>query len=74
MARQRKILTNLLETADRLDIPAKWLKEAALAGQVPCLRPGKRKMLFDPDAVERAMARLARENYYGNKEVTTCAV
>jgi hypothetical protein len=74
MARKRKILTNLLETAERLGVPAKWLKEAAISGKVPCLWLGKQKMLFEPTAVEEAMARLARESYRGNhhKEIAGC--
>ena len=68
MVAERHILTNLLETATQLDIPASWLKDAAVSGAVPCLFIGKRKMLFDPEAVEKAMASLAR----GEKERVTC--
>ena len=60
MKKKRKILANLLETAEVLGVPAKWLKEAANAGKIPCLRVGKNKVLFDPDAVEQSMARLAQ--------------
>jgi hypothetical protein len=60
MAAQRQILTNLIETSTRLGIPAKWLKDAAVSGVVPCLFVGKRQMLFDPSAVEEAMVSLAR--------------
>ncbi len=60
MNTQRKKLKNLYETAERLNVPARWLKDAAVAGKVPCLRMGSRKMLFDPGAVEEAMTRLAR--------------
>ena len=72
MNKQRKILTNLLETSERLGIPAKWLKEAAVSGKIPCLWLSKQKVLFDPDAVEEAMARLARGNYQSNAEVGLC--
>jgi len=58
---------NLLETAERLGVPAKWLKEAAISGRVPCLWLSKQRMLFEPNAVEEAMARLARESYRGKK-------
>ena len=61
MIAERKILTNLLETSTRLGIPAKWLKEAAVSGVVPCLFVGKRQMLFDTRAVEEAMALLAQQ-------------
>lgn len=64
MMADRHILMNLLETSERLGIPAKWLKDAAVSGAVPCLFIGKRQMLFDPGAVEEAMASLAR----GEKE------
>ncbi len=68
MVAERKILTNLLETSARLDIPAKWLKDAAVSGAVPCLFIGKRQMLFDPQAVEEAMVLMARRT----KEGVTC--
>lgn len=61
MAAERKILKNLLETAEILAIPPKWLKDAAVSGKVPCLFVSKRQMLFDPTAVEEAMALLARK-------------
>ncbi len=52
-------LLNLYECANRLNLPPKWLKEAARNGVVPCLRLGKRNVRFHPDAVRRAVAALA---------------
>lgn len=59
MIAKREILTNLLETSEMLGISAKWLKDAAIGGEVPCLFIGKRQMLFYPKAVEEAMVILA---------------
>ena len=53
-------LCNLLETARRLHIPAKWLKDEALARRVPCLRIG-RLLLFNPMAVRSALAKQAKQ-------------
>ena len=36
-----------------------WLKSEAEAGRVPCFRAGRR-LLFDPEAVERALLKPAR--------------
>jgi hypothetical protein len=69
MVAERKILMNLLETSDRLSIPPKWLKEAAVSGAVPCLFISKHRVLFDPTAVEEAMALLARST----KKGVTCS-
>lgn len=52
-------LMNLYETANRLQIPAGWLRDAALAGKVPCLRIGKRKLRFEFQATKKAIADLA---------------
>jgi hypothetical protein len=41
-----------------LRIPAPWLRGEALAGRIPCLRIGRR-LLFNPEAVERALAERA---------------
>ncbi len=46
--------------ARRLRVPAKWLREEALAGRVPHLKAGK-VFLFDPDAVERVLLERARQ-------------
>jgi hypothetical protein len=39
-------------------LPRSWLRAQALAGRIPCLRAG-RKLLFSPEAVEKALAELA---------------
>jgi hypothetical protein len=44
--------------AAQVRLPAAWLKREALAGQIPCLVVGRR-MLFNPAAVETALAELA---------------
>lgn len=44
-----------------LRVPVKWLREEAEAGRVPCLKADK-VFLFDPDAVESALADRARDH------------
>lgn len=40
--------------ADRLKLPAAWLRTEAEAGRIPSLRAGRR-LLFNPTAVERVL-------------------
>ena len=37
-----------------------WLQAEAEAGRIPCFRAGRR-LLFDPDAVQRVLLKRARE-------------
>jgi hypothetical protein len=41
-------------------VPAKWLREEAIAGRVPHLRAGK-AFLFDPKAVEQVLLERAQQ-------------
>jgi len=59
MASQKKKLVNLYEAANRLRVPPGWLRDAALAGKIPCLRVGKRKLRFELYATKEAIAELA---------------
>ena len=43
----------------RLGLSAAWLKAEADAGRIPCLR-ARQRLLFDPEAVERALIARAR--------------
>jgi hypothetical protein len=43
-----------------LRVPAKWLREEALAGRVPHLKTGQ-VILFDPETVERVLVERARQ-------------
>jgi len=52
-------LMNLYQCAEQLQVPVRWLKEAAITGKIPCLRLGKRDMRFELKAVSNALARLA---------------
>ena len=52
-------LLNLPSCAHRLGVPVRWLKTQAEAGRIPCLRFGKRKYLFNLEAVRLAIADLA---------------
>jgi hypothetical protein len=53
-----QLLLPLNRLAARIRLPASWLRVEALAGRIPCLRVG-RKLLFNPEAVERALAEQA---------------
>jgi hypothetical protein len=44
--------------SSRLRLPRDWLRGEALAGRIPCLKIG-RKLLFNPDAVEKTLAERA---------------
>lgn len=47
-------LRMLAERFKRFGLPQAWLKAEALAGRLPCFKAG-RKLLFDPEAVEKAL-------------------
>lgn len=51
-------LLSLGRMARRLGVTRRWLRDAAEAGQVPCLRAGTR-LLFAPPAVIETVAALA---------------
>jgi excisionase family DNA binding protein len=51
-------VTNLTGISAHTGLPREWLRKAADAGHIPCLRVG-RKMLFNREAVERALAVIA---------------
>jgi len=53
-------LLPLPKAARRLGVPARWLRNEALAGRVPALRAGSR-LLFNVEAVRAALlARAAK--------------
>lgn len=45
--------------AERVDVPAKWLREEAEAGRIPCLICGQ-FLRFDPAEVERVLMERAK--------------
>lgn len=49
------------ELAARLKLPIRWIKVEAKAGRLPHLRVGRR-LLFNLDAVNAALARRAAES------------
>ncbi len=51
----------LESTADRLGVPAAWLRAQAKAGQVPVLRTGRR-LLFNVPLVERVLLQRAEQS------------
>ena len=64
MERQTFITLHVL--ARRLGLPAAWLKAEALAGRIPSLKAGRR-MMFEPDAVERALRQRAVQHEHDTK-------
>ena len=50
--------------AVRLRLPPRWIREAAKSKKIPSLRVGK-KLLFNVDAVEHALAKLAAKEVDG---------
>lgn len=55
------MLLPLRKAARRFGVSLKWLKSEAIAGRVPVLMAEKR-MLFNPEAVERSLANRAAES------------
>jgi len=55
----RNELQNLSRTASEVGVPVKWLREKALAGKIPCLRISDSRLLFNIEAVEKALLDLA---------------
>lgn len=58
MASKPNKLVTVLGLADRLKLPAPWLKAEAMAGRIPSLRVGRR-LLFNVTAVERLLLKRA---------------
>jgi excisionase family DNA binding protein len=46
---------NILELADLTGLPARWLRDEADAGRLPCLRIGRLRR-FSADAILRVLA------------------
>ena len=59
-----KSFLSLQRTATRLGVPVAWLRGEAQASRLPHLRIGRR-MLFNPDAVERALLERAAQQSEG---------
>lgn len=59
----RRLIT-IRSMAARLRVPAKWLKQEAEAGRIPCLRAGT-AILVSPEAVEAELLRRAAESRRG---------
>jgi hypothetical protein len=55
----------LAERFKRHGLSAAWLKDQAEAGEIPCLRGGRR-LLFDADAVEAVLIERAAQEPKGN--------
>lgn len=64
MTNQRFVKTT--QAAARLGVPAAWLRREAAAGRVPNLRAGRR-LLFDVEAVERALSERADKQAQGRE-------
>ena len=61
---ERETFIPLQRLAQRLGLPAAWLKAEAEAGGIPSLRAGRR-LLFNPEAVEHALIERANESGKG---------
>jgi len=57
-AQTTKDVVSLRRLARRLGVPARWLREQAERGTVPCLRAGS-QLLFSEPAVRAALAERA---------------
>ena len=57
---QLHTLRMLTHRFKRYGLTLSWLKSEAEAGRIPCFKAGRR-LLFDPDAVERALMARARQ-------------
>lgn len=55
------LLLSLARMSRKLGVTQQWLRDEADAGRVPHLRAGRR-YLFDPSAVETALARRAAQS------------
>lgn len=53
-----ELVISLNRLANRTKLPREWLRTEALAGRLPYLKVG-RKLLFNPEAVERKLAERA---------------
>lgn len=51
---QDKPFISLDDLSERLGLPAAWFKAEAEAGRIPSLHAGRR-LVFNPEAVERAL-------------------
>lgn len=58
-------LLSLSRMARRIGVTQKWLRDQADAGEVPCLKAGKR-YLFNPVAVQDALAARAARTRQGD--------
>ena len=61
---------NLYKCARELDVPVRWLKRAAIEGKVPCLRIGKRQIIFNVEAVKKAIYELTLSNSQTERKLT----
>jgi len=59
-------LLTLARMARRVNVTQHWLREQAEVGNVPCLKTGKSRYLFNAAAVEEAIAEMAAEARQGS--------
>ena len=63
-----KTFISLHQMSQRVGLPAAWLKSEAESGRIPCLHAGRR-LMFNPEAVERILIDRARRRAGGGKGV-----
>jgi predicted site-specific integrase-resolvase len=66
MENRDKKLVNLIGLSEELQLPIDWLRVQAESGRIPCLFISRKKMRFNPEAVEKALADLAAKG--GNND------
>ncbi len=54
-----KDLQNISATAKKLGVPICWLRRKANEGAIPALKVGRSRLLFNVEAVKKAMSRMA---------------
>ncbi len=57
-------ILSLPDLADYLQLPRKWLRDAAFDGRIPSLKIGRR-LVFNTEAVQGALASLAAQTKGG---------
>ncbi len=68
MAKTNKRLLPLEQTAERLNVPKKWLRDEAQAGRIPALVCGE-FIRFNPAELERYLIQRAQQNVKGGEHV-----
>lgn len=58
----------LARMARKMGVTTEWLREQAEMGNVPCLKTGKKRYLFNVAAVQEVLADMAAQNREGGEK------